>query len=215
MKKVHKTINKNIKMLLIIAAATVVATAVLLVLIAGNEERNQIPTDPTRSTETKESEAPTDVNETTVATEEGVSQEAQLLYDARVDDMNDPATVAKLLETIDLKKKVANYRVTLLVKESPKSMTITFDKTVSEEGKKALDEDMQKYAQQILALTRDAEKVQWVYTVEGEDKKKEDRTVYHDTSDAKKVLNYDVKKYGESAKSVQALLDKQYRKDIR
>lgn len=216
MKKVHKAINKNIRMLLIIAAATVVALAVLLMLIAGNEERNQIPTDPTKASETKESEAPTDVNETTVPTqEEGVSQQAQLLYDARVDDINNSAAVAKLLETIDLRKNVASYQVTLLVKDSPKSMVITFDKTISEAERQAFDEKMQNYAEQILALTNGADQVQWVYTVKGEDKKKEERNVYLDGERAKELLKNDVKKYGTSAKAVQNLLNQQNRKDVR
>lgn len=216
MKKVHKAINKNIRMLLIIAAATVVALAVLLMLIAGNEERNQIPTDPTKTSETKESEAPTDVNETTVPTQEqGVSQQAQLLYDARVDDINDSASVAKLLETVDLRKNMANYQVTLMVKESPKSMVITFDKTISAAEQQAFDEKMQKYAEQILALTKGADQVQWVYTVKGEDGKKEERNVYLDEQRAKELLKNDVTKYGASAKAVQNLLDQQNRKDVR
>lgn len=215
MKKVHKAINKNIRMLLIIAAATVVALAVLLMLISGNEERNQIPVEPTKTSETKESEAPTDVNETTVPTEEGVSQQAQLLYDARVEDINDSAAVAKLLETVDLRKNVANYQVTLMVKESPRSMVITFDKTISTAEQQTFDEKMQKYAEQILALTNGADQVQWVYTVKGEDKKKEERNVYLDGERAKELLKNDVKKYGASAKAVQNLLDQQNRKDVR
>lgn len=215
MKKVHKAINKNIRMLLIVAAVTVVALAALLMLIAGNEERNQIPTDPTRVSETDESEEPTDVNETTVPTEEGVSQEAQNLYNARLETIDDPAGVAKLLETIDLKAKVANYKVELLVKEEPFSMIITFETTISGGNQDAFDKRMEIYAEQILALVSDAQQVQWVYDVKGENKEKEQRTVFLDEAGAKELLGSDVKRYGESAKMIQSMLDRQNRKDLR
>ena len=54
MKTVRSSINKNIKMILVIAAVTAVALGGLLLLISGNNERDQVPTDPTESGEATE-----------------------------------------------------------------------------------------------------------------------------------------------------------------
>lgn len=210
MKAVRRVINKNLKMILIIAAVTVIALGVLLMLISGNEERNQIPTDPTQSAQTTEPED----SQTTEPTQEtetdpGVSKQAQDLFDAKVSSVEDSAAVAQLLETIDLKKNIANYVVTLQFKKEPKSLNITFDKTVAKDKKDSFDQTVQNYAEQILALITDVEEVQWTYSRKEEGKKKEDVTVYLNTKQASELLKNDVKAYGESAKMVQALLNQQ------
>lgn len=211
MKTVRRAINKNLKMILIIAAVTVVALGVLLMLISGNEERNQIPTDPTQTAETTKPEA-----EQTVEPEEeenepapGVSNEARKLFNAKTETLEDSAAVAQLLETIDLKKHIANYVVNLQFKEEPKSLNIAFDKTVPKERKDSFDQKVQAYAEQILALITDADEVQWTYHVKEEGKKKEEVTVYLNVKQATELLKNDVKAYGESEKMVQALLNQQ------
>lgn len=202
--------NKNLRMILIVAAVTVVALGVLLLLISGNEDRNKIPNDPTEASETTEGETSASLDETTAApTEEGVDKDAQALFDAKVESIETSAAVAKLLETIDLKKNVANYRVEIQSKKTPKTLTITFDKEVATKERKVFDDKIQKYAEQILALVTDADEVQWNYTEKKSDKKKDNVTVYLNTTDATALLKEDVKKYGESAKAVQKLLDQQ------
>ena len=168
MKKVRHSINKNIKMIIIIAAVTAIALGGLLLLISGNDEdRDKVPNAPTEPQEqTLESES----EQTEEATEEAssgsgktseVSAEAQTLFGVKVDKMDNSVGVAKLLETIDLKKNVASYSVELLTKSTPKSMNIRFDKTVGEADKDKFDLKMRKYAEQILALVGDAQEVQW------------------------------------------------------
>lgn len=202
--------NKNLRMILIVAAVTVVALGVLLLLISGNEDRNKIPNDPTEASETTESETAASLEETTATpTEEGVGKDAQILFNAKVERTGDSVAIARLLETIDLKKNVANYRVEIQSKKSPKSITITFDKTVATKERKAFDDNVQKYAEQILALVTDLDEVQWVYAEKKTDNKKEDVTVYLNTDGAETILKTNVKKYGESAKAVQTLLDQQ------
>ncbi|MCB6993461.1 DUF4825 domain-containing protein [bacterium 210820-DFI.6.37] len=214
MKTVRRVINKNLKMILIIAAVTVIALGVLLMLISGNEERNQVPTVPSQSAQNDESEEaesaePLEPLEETSDPAPGISKEAQSLFEAKVASLEDSAAVAQLLETIDLKKNVASYIVTLQFKKAPKSLNITFDKTVAKEKKDSFDRKMQVYAEQILALVSDADEVQWTYYVKEQGKKKEEVTVYLDEKQATELLKNDVKQYGESEKMVQALLNQQ------
>ena len=137
-----------------------------------------------------------------------MSDAAQSLYNAKT-SIDDSAAVAKLLETIDLKKNIANYRVELQLKKDPKSLTVNFDIVVAEKNQKTFDEKVRKYAEQILALVTDAEEVTWVYEVKPEGKKKQEATVYLNTEGATELLKNDVKSYGESAKGIQTLLDQQ------
>lgn len=212
MKSVRSMINKNLKMILVIAVVTVVALGILLLLISGNEERNQIPTDPTESAETRETEKTAETEkakEPTAQHDANVSSEAQRLFDAKAETIDDSIAVAQLLETIDLKKNVDNYSVSLNVKEEPKSMSITFDKTVSKANKDAFDKKVQNYAEQILALVTDAGEVQWTYKVKEEGKKAEEVTMYLNEQQATELLKNSIKRYGESARLVQTLLDQQ------
>ena len=105
----------------------------------------------------------------------------------------------KLLETIDLRKNVAAYTVRLQLEEEPKGMTITFDETVAEADKDSFDQNMQQYAELILALVADAQEVQWTYTLRSNGSNEE----------ATDLLKNSVKQYGESAEMVQALLNQQ------
>lgn len=208
MKTVRNMINKNLKMILIIAVVTVVALGILLLLISGNEERDQVPTDPTEAAETIETETEQQTEEETTP-EPGISKEAQALFDAKVESMEDSAAVAQLLETIDLKKNIASYLVSLQAKEEPKTLIITFDKTVAEVDKDTFDKKVQRYAEQILALVSDADEVQWTYSVKHNNGKKEEVTVFLDTKQATELLKNNIKEYGESSKMVQALLNQQ------
>lgn len=210
MKTVRSSINKNIKMILIIAAVTAVALGGLLLLISGNEDRDQVPTDPTVPGETEET---TEQEETTQPTEtsseEGISKIAQKLFAAKVDSITDSAAVATLLETINLKGNVANYMVELQVKEDPKSVNIRFDQTVKQENKDLFDKKVQIYAEQILALISDVQQVQWMYNVKTETGSVEQVTMYLNEQQARELLKNDVKLYGTSEKTVDALLRQQ------
>lgn len=213
MKSVRRLINKNLIMLLIIGTVTVIALGVLLMLISGNQEREQVAVDPPVQTAESEQEAESEnVEETTQEAaedkEESISQRAQSLFDAKPESISDPTAVAQLLEKMNLRKNIANYKVTLQTQEEKKGMQITLEKTVTEENKDAFDSEMQKYAELILALIPDADEVQWIYTVK-KDSGNEEVTVYLDTEQATELLNTDVKKFGESAGTVQALLNQQ------
>lgn len=206
MKTVRSSINKNMKMILVIAAVTAVALGGLLLLIAGNDERDQIPTDPTETGETTETKTEKTETKAAEAAKPEISTEAQALFGAKVDSIGDSAAVANLLETIDLKTKVANYMVELQTKESPKSVNIRLHKTVAEADKNTFDKTVQLYAQQILALITDAQQVQWTYTLIPQKGEPADVTIYLNQQQANDLLGSDVKQYGSSEKAIDALL---------
>lgn len=210
MKTVRSSINKNMKMILIIAAVTAVALGGLLLLISGNDDRDQVPTDPTVSGETEETTEPEETTQPTEASSEaGISKLAQKLFAARVDSISDSAAVATLLETMNLKENVTSYMVELQVKEAPKSVNIRFDQTVKQENKDLFDKKVQIYAEQILALISDVQQVQWIYNVKPESGPAEQVTVYLNEQQARELLKNDVKLYGTSEKTIDALLKQQ------
>lgn len=206
MKTVRSSINKNIKMILVIAAVTAVALGGLLLLISGNNERDQVPTDPTESGETTERATEPETTQAKETEDAGISDEAKDLFAARVESIGDSAAVATLLETMDLKTRVANYMVELQTKESPKSVNIRLHKTVNEVDKNTFDRTVQGYALQILALIPDAQQVQWTYTLIPQKGEPADVTVYLNQQQADQLLGSDVKQYGENEKMLDALL---------
>lgn len=210
MKSVRSVINKNLKMLLIVAAVTAVALGGLLLLITGNQERDQVTVEPpSAASESESTEAETETStEEAQSTQANISQRAQNLFAAKVDSLEDSAAVAQLLETIDLRKNVAAYTVRLQLEEEPKGMTITFDETVADADKDSFDQNMQQYAELILALVADAQEVQWTYTLRSNGSN-EEVTVYLNEQQATDLLKNSVKQYGESAEMVQALLNQQ------
>ncbi len=211
MKTVRSNSNKNLRMILIIAAVTAVALGGLLLLISGNEDRNSVPLDPTETEETTSAaaEQQTQTSQSTTQTEtQAASKAAQTLFAAKVESISDSAAVAKLLETIDLKKNVASYKVELQTKDTPKSMNIRFDKTVAEADKDKFDKEMQKYAEQILALVPDAQEVQWTYMLK-KGGKSEEVTVFLNEQQAEDLLMKDVKSYGESPQALDILFNQQ------
>ncbi len=213
MKTMRKLLGKNMKPVILVAAVTAVALGGLLLLISGNEERDQIPIDPTAEGEKVTDNAP-ETTQTTQPTQAAdpsqpdLSQMAQKLFAVKVQSIGDSAAVATLLETIDLKKNVANYRVEIQAGQQPLSLNIRFDKTVDEQGKDAFDKEMQKYAEQILALVADAQEVQWTYTLQRQGLQ-EEVTVFLNEQQAQELLSQNVKIFGESVEAVEALLQMQ------
>lgn len=204
-KKVSGLINKNLKIILLAIIIIAIGLGVLLILISGNaDDRDQVPTDPEgQQTEQKQERKKAEKDDYP-----GVSDEALALYNARVDQISDTAAVAQLTETIDLKKNMGDYMVTLQLTEKSNAMLITFDVEVYANEKTAFDENMHMYAQQLLALIADADAVKWTYTLN-----KGDETETIEGSLNKKKASEDlklgIKDYGESPEMVQTLLNSQ------
>ncbi len=204
-KRVSKAINKNLKIILVVAAIVAVGLGGLLVLVSGNaDDRDQVKTEQVEQQEEKREER----KEAKKDDHPGVSDEALALYNARADELADTGAVAQLTETMDLKKNVGSYMVTLHLTEEEKSMLITFDMEVYENEKTAVDKSINMYAQQLLALIDDADKVNWTYTLKkGNKTEKIEGSLT--TKQASDQLKLKIKEYGETPEMVQTLLNSQ------
>ena len=137
-------------------------------------------------------------------------ENAKLLYSCRVEDVNDTAAVATLLETMNLKDVAGKYAATIRADGDTQAMTIELQEPVQKAGKKALDKNMENCAQQIMALMPSVGRVEWTYSLASTSKEEEETaTVSLDEKAATKQLSKDVKKYGKSEKAFKKLLVKQ------
>lgn len=208
------TIEKNIKVIVIVSAVAAILLGGLLLLIADgdtSESENgakDLVTDigGSEDLETKATTQPT-TEKREASKQEKLSAQAAELFAAKTDTIGDGVAIAKMMETIGLEQSVARYAIELQEKQTPKIIKITFEKTVKEDDRIELDEEIQGYAMIILALVADVDEVQWSYQSKAEGKAAEPVTVYLKSDDATKLLNGDIKEYGRSEAAIQKLLE--------
>lgn len=204
-KRISGAINKNLKRIIVVAAIIAVGFGGILVLISGNaDNRDQVKIEQVEQHQEKKEER----KKAEKDDHPGVSDEALALYNARADEISDTGAVAQLTETMNLRKNIGDYMVTLNLTEEEKGMLITFDTEIYENEQAKVDEDIHMYAQQLLALIKDADKVQWTYTLKKSNKTEtiEDSLTTKQASDALKLK---IKEYGETPEMVQTLLNSQ------
>lgn len=137
-------------------------------------------------------------------------ENAKLLYSCRVEDVNDTAAVAVLLETMGIEDVAGKYAATIRADGDTQAMTIELQEPVQKAGKKSLDKNMENCAQQIMALMPSVGRVEWTYSLASTSKEEEETaTVSLDEKAATKQLSKDVRKYGKSEKAFKKLLVKQ------
>lgn len=137
-------------------------------------------------------------------------ENAKLLYSCRVEDVNDTAAVAALLETMGIEDVAGKYAATIRADGDTQAMTIELQEPVQKAGKKSLDKNMENCAQQIMALMPSVGRVEWTYSLASTSKEEDETaTVSLDEAAATKQLSKDVKKYGKSEKAFKKLLIKQ------
>lgn len=137
-------------------------------------------------------------------------ENAKLLYSCRVEDVNDTAAVAALLETMGIEDVAGKYAATIRADGDTQAMTIELQEPVQKVGKKSLDKNMENCAQQIMALMPSVGRVEWTYSLASTSKEEDETaTVSLDEAAATKQLSKDVKKYGKSEKAFKKLLVKQ------
>ena len=137
-------------------------------------------------------------------------ENAKLLYSCRVEDVNDTAAVAALLETMGIEDVAGKYAATIRADGDTQAMTIELQEPVQKVGKKSLDKNMENCAQQIMALMPSVGRVEWTYSLASTSKEEDETaTVSLDEAAATKQLSKDVKKYGKSEKAFKKLLIKQ------
>ena len=139
---------------------------------------------------------------------------AKALFACKVEDINDTAAVAKLLETMGLEEAIGKYTVEIAAddegeEDDGKVLTLTVTDSVQKTDKKTFDANMQKYAQQLLALIPDIHRAEWQYTFASEEAQQEKAIVSLDEAAATEELGTDVRDFGKSEKKLLALLQQQ------
>lgn len=134
------------------------------------------------------------------------AKNAGALFECKVDDINDTASVAKLLEVIGLEEITGKYTVRIDKADGIHVMMLKIDEAVEKADKENFDYNVQLCAEQVLALVTDVRKVVWEYEVVTKDPKEESAVISIDTEGAGKELGKDVKSLGKSADTVKNLL---------
>lgn len=134
------------------------------------------------------------------------AKNAGALFECKVDDINDMASVAKLLEAIGLEGITGKYTVRIDKADGIHVMMLNIDEAVEKADKENFDYNVQLCAEQVLALVTDVRKVVWEYGVVTKDSKEESALISIDTAGAEKELGKDVKSLGKSADTVKNLL---------
>ena len=134
------------------------------------------------------------------------AKNAGALFECKVDDINDTASVAKLLEVIGLEEITGKYTVRIDKADGIHVMMLKIDEAVEKAYKENFDYNVQLCAEQVLALVTDVRKVVWEYEVVTKDPKEESAVISIDTEGAGKELGKDVKSLGKSADTVKNLL---------
>lgn len=131
---------------------------------------------------------------------------AQVVYSCSVEDLNDTAAVAGLLEAMDMEAVSGEYAVEIAPEGDVYTLSFALTDPVKEEKQTAFDQKMEKKAQQLLALIPQLGKVQWDYVVKTADGKEKAASVSVDTAAAKKSLGEDARDFGSSQRAFKELL---------
>lgn len=138
------------------------------------------------------------------------SDYAKTLYGCLVEDVNDTASVVKLLETMGIEEIAGKYNATINTEGDVQTLTIAFEESVQKSAKKVLDKNMKICTQQIMALMPSIGQVQWTYSLISSEEAEETATVSLDEAAAGKKLSKDsIKNYGKSAGAFKKLLEEQ------
>ena len=119
------------------------------------------------------------------------------------------SAVVKLLETMGLESVAGKYNATIKTEGDMHILSVSLEDSVQKTGKKVLDGNMKKCAQQIMALVPSVGQVQWTYSLISSEEADETVTVSVDEEAAAEKLSKDIKSYGNSADTFKALLEEQ------
>lgn len=138
---------------------------------------------------------------------------AARLFSAGVADINDTAKVVELFEAMGLEEAIGEYAVEISPDNGVQALKLTVKTPVQQSDKKTFNRNMKKYAQQMLVLIPQVDKVQWSYTVLASNGSKNDATASVSTESFTKKFGNGPDSFGTSKESVQKMLKKQAGKD--
>lgn len=203
MKVVEGIMSENVKnkktviYILLIAAIIIIALAVTTIVMFAAVDKDAV---------TEDSSGETSVSKLSI---DDSSEYADSLFACAVTDINDSASVVKLLETMKFEDSAGEYTAQISAVDGVQVLDLNLSQKISKGDQKVFNENIGKCAQQMLALIPGIERVQWTYSVDTADASKEEAKVSIDAEGATKELGSDVRAFGESASKFQKLLSKQ------
>lgn len=136
-------------------------------------------------------------------------ENSKALFDNRVTDFNDTASVAKLLDLMMLEPAVGKYTVQIYNRDGSDIMRLNIENAVRESDKDVFDSTLEIYAQRLMALVEGIDEVEWTCPVCSDGSSEETVTVSLNTADASEKLGADIKLFGTSSSEFHKLLMKQ------
>lgn len=136
-------------------------------------------------------------------------ENSKVLFDSRVTDFDDTASVAKLLDLMKLESAVGKYTVKIYSRDGSDIMSLDIENTVRESDKAGFDRIVESYAQQLMALVEGIDEVEWTCPVFSDGSPEESVTGSLSAADASEELGADIKSFGESSTEFHKLLMKQ------
>lgn len=136
-------------------------------------------------------------------------ENSKALFDSRVTDFDDTASVAKLMDVMKLDSAVGKYTVKIYNRDGLDIMRLDIENAVRESDKAEFDSTVEIYAQQLMALVEGIDEVEWVCPVTSDGSPEETMTGSLSAADASEILGADVKSFGTSSSELHKLLMKQ------
>lgn len=93
------------------------------------------------------------------------TKHANALYNDKVCDVNDTALVAELFEVMGLEDTVGEYSVQISQEDDIMILALNAAEPVQKTDKKVFNSNMRKFAQQMLVLIPQIDRVQWTYQI--------------------------------------------------
>lgn len=141
------------------------------------------------------------------------SEHAKALYNSKIEDVNDTALVAELFEKMGLEDITGEYTVQISKEDDGRVLALDVTEHVQASDEEVFNGNMEKCAQQMLALIPQIDKVQWSYQLfsssSSDESDKEAIVVAVNKEKFEQDLGKSPEDFGESADAVKKLLEKQ------
>lgn len=193
--------RKTIWYLISVAAAALIlmtAGLMLTVKMGGNvsEAKNAVDTVDVKSVKIDDSAA-----------------HAGKLFAAKAEDINDTEQIVELFEVMGLQEVTGEYTVEISMDEGIQTLKLSVAEPVQRSDKKVFNRNMKKYAQQMLTLIPQVDKVEWSYSVITAKGNEKDMTASFDANAFCEKFGKDPDKCSTSKDAVQKMLRTQSGKD--
>ena len=133
-------------------------------------------------------------------------QNSALLYKNRVSDIDDTAGIVRLLDAMNFENAAGKYTVKIYEKDGIDVMSFNITDAVGEADGKLFDRNMEIFAQQLMALIEDIEKVEWNYPVDSTGSPEESASGCLTADEASDEVGEDIHSFGTSAPQLHRLL---------